>query len=98
MPANDRVGIRVLAELRDAPLPGDWAERAACRGMRAEVFFPSRGEINRATAQGRHDICDPCPVLAHCRAYALRYPVLGWWGSMSEEERRQRRREEREAS
>jgi hypothetical protein len=92
--------------LRDVPPPGDWAERAACKGTAPtdgtsrHPFFPSRGELNKSSARQLRLICDACPVEAHCRHYALRHPVTGWWGGLSEEARSEwrRRQREREAS
>lgn len=84
--------------LRHSPVPGDWAERAACRGMDLNMFFPSRGEMTRTRERLLTKTCRSCPVLAYCRTYALRYPLVGWWGAMSEVERRQIRRERRQAS
>lgn len=52
-------------------------------------------------------LCDPdnpqpipeCPVLAECRAYAVRHAVsYGIWGGMSERERRRERSKQRQAT
>lgn len=90
-------GARARLALRDAPLPGDWAQRAACRGMDTAVFFPTRGV--QSVARWIRELCAGCPVLDDCRAYALRWPVQGIFAGMSEDERvRHRRRQRREAS
>lgn len=98
MPLSDAITPAELEALRYAPLPGDWAERAACRGMDTAGFFLTRGQMNRREAKRLAKVCDACPVLAYCRTYALRYPLKGWWGSMSEDERKERRKQKREAS
>lgn len=91
-------GATRVAALHVAPMPGDWAEHAACRGMAPtdgsseHPFFPSRGE--RAPIE----VCKRCPVVAYCRHYALRYPFTGMWGGMHEKQRRQWRRARRQAS
>lgn len=69
------------------PDPLDWRDRANCRGMDTELFFPSRGEgleIARAT-------CAACDVRAICAEQHLGERV-GFWGGMSERERRRERR------
>jgi WhiB family redox-sensing transcriptional regulator len=72
------------AGLEEAPFPGAWSARGACRRVPTEVFFPTRGEdVGAARA-----VCAACPVLADCRAYALAVPGLkGIWGGLSERER-----------
>lgn len=45
-----------------------WAERAACRGMATEMFFPARGD--HQALQAAKAVCATCPVTVECRAYA----------------------------
>lgn len=70
--------------LSDVPLPGDWAERAACRGMPTQRFFPPKGAH---VPRWLSELCAGCPVVAYCRTYALRHPVLGVWAGMAEVDR-----------
>lgn len=89
--------------VRDAPVPGEWTERASCRNVepdrpeaeRMALFFPSKGVH---VADWFREMCAACPVLRQCRDYALTYPVCGWWGGMGEKERLAIRREHRRAS
>jgi WhiB family redox-sensing transcriptional regulator len=77
----------------------DWMERAACRGMETELFFPN-GETGEALDQTEEAkaICRTCPVQSACLEYALatRQPY-GVWGGATEAERRSIRRRRREA-
>lgn len=84
--------VRLLSEV---PLPGDWAEQAACRGYPTQAFFPPGGTH---LPEWFIELCADCPVLPYCRHYALHYPVLGLWAGLSEEARVQWRREHRRAS
>lgn len=89
--------LRDTKGLRDAPLPGDWADRAACRGMETRIFFPTRGASSLTEFVA--EVCGGCPVLVECRTYALRYPVTGTWGGLTHEKRvLWRRAQKREAS
>lgn len=64
-----------------------WATRGACRASDPELFFPlapSAEQEARAKA-----VCADCPVLAECRAYALREAEPeGIWGGLTVQERR----------
>ena len=64
--------------------PSEWMRQAACRGMDAEVFFPSTDQRVRAALA----VCRRCPVRAPCLAYALGDPELvGIWAGTTGEER-----------
>ncbi|MFI5715874.1 WhiB family transcriptional regulator [Nocardia sp. NPDC051750] len=82
----------VIHDRRPAADVWDWQLRGSCRGLESRVFFHPEGERGRARAarvRRAKQICDSCPVLEHCRNYALavREPY-GVWGGMSEDERR----------
>jgi WhiB family redox-sensing transcriptional regulator len=68
-----------------------WRERAACRNMDPNLFFPNSGrkldnEKQEAIAKA---VCARCVVRTSCLEYALRTDqIIGVWGGMSEEERR----------
>jgi WhiB family redox-sensing transcriptional regulator len=74
----------------------DWLQRAACRGMNAEFFFPERGRTY--LARETIAICQTCPVRLECLEYALgTNERFGIWGGMTVSEReqvRERRRRE----
>lgn len=95
-------GIDSYYKLRNAPMPGDWAERTACREIKASsarirvrMFFPNRGVMG--VSDDLVALCGACPVLEQCREYALRWPVMGTWAGLSHDERVQWRKRERKA-
>ncbi len=57
-----------------------WHARAACRGAPTEVFFPpGGGSVENRTAMARM-LCDHCPVVNECRAFAeADESLVGWW-------------------
>lgn len=77
-----------------------WQDRAACRGMNAQLFFGPDGErwqdreIREAKAKA---ICASCPVREQRLDYALLNSIKhGIWGGLTNEERtRERRRRTR---
>jgi len=72
-------------EVRQFERP-EWMERAACRGMDPDLFFPGRG----APTNELRGVCAACSCLVECRAYSL-HERFGFWGGMSEKERRKAR-------
>ena len=69
----------------------DFADRAACRGVDPDIFYP---ESNHKDGPAKR-ICMTCEVIEECRAYAddpRTREHYGIWGGMTTEERRQRRR------
>ena len=75
-------------------LPGPWAwrHRAACRNADLQTFFGPEHERpkERALRERRAKaICEVCPVVGPCAAYAITHRELyGVWGGLSERERR----------
>lgn len=66
-----------------------WRERAACRALDPENFFPqgSTGDVERQKRAAKA-VCAPCPVAASCLAEALRFDsVDGIWGGLTAYER-----------
>jgi WhiB family redox-sensing transcriptional regulator len=62
-----------------------WQERALCKEVDAELFFPYKGENCAAAKQ----VCGLCEVSAQCLNYAIAHQErVGVWGGMSERERR----------
>lgn len=83
------VDTQRLADFR----PGDWEwqRQAACRGMDDSVFFhpPDERDPDRSRRiENAKAICESCPAITECRAYALgvREPY-GIWGGLSEHDR-----------
>ena len=69
----------------------DWQLLAACRGQDVEIFYHPYGERRRekkARITHAKQICQHCPVINECAAWALttREPY-GVWGGLSEDER-----------
>lgn len=73
----------------------DWWDRAACRGIDPDVFFPTAGEpVAPAKA-----ICATCPVRTHCRDHALdHHEDHGIWGGLDARQRRRILRDRRRAA
>ncbi|MGV0635822.1 WhiB family transcriptional regulator [Mycolicibacillus trivialis] len=69
----------------------DWQLHGACRGADSSVFFHpdgERGTERLLREQRAKALCRTCPVLAECRAHALRVAEpYGIWGGLSESER-----------
>jgi len=78
--------------------PGRWRQRAACRGMGPEPFFP-RGEAEEEAAHqvaAAKSVCAGCHVRLHCLTYALAAHVdHGVWGGLTPSERAGLRRSRR---
>lgn len=67
-----------------------WQNDAACRGMCADVFFPSRGQheaIRRAVA-----VCRGCPVRIDCLDWVMTLEAgrerIGVFGGLTADQRR----------
>ena len=62
-----------------------WRQRAACRGVDPDVFYPSSDE----EAEAAKAVCRQCPVLSPCLEWALSNRERdGVWGGATERERR----------
>lgn len=69
-----------------------WMERAACRGLPTDLFFPERG----ADTSAAKAVCAACPVRDDCYEYAFESNERhGIWGGTAERERRRIRRQRR---
>ena len=72
-----------------------WMERAACKGLDPEMFFPEKGQAYSVAREA----CARCEVAAECLEHALATgEMFGMWGGAPERERRQLRRQRRQAS
>jgi WhiB family redox-sensing transcriptional regulator len=72
----------------------DWMQRAACRGMDTNMFFPERGASHRAA----NDVCADCPVRQECHDLAETNNERGIWGGVSDRGRRIERKRYRSAA
>lgn len=66
-----------------------WMDRAACRGMPVNAFFPSSNESNSEPSIEAITTCRRCPVRQQCLDYAMvGGEKHGIWGGTTERERR----------
>ena len=75
-------------------LSDEWQAQGLCRGNHAHLFFPP-STFERKDERERREmrakaICNVCPVIGECNAYAvaIREP-FGIWGGMTESDRKQ---------
>ena len=72
-----------------------WRQRAACRGVDPDVFYPASDE----EAEEAKSICGVCPVREACLEYALANRERdGVWGGATERERRRMIRQRRKSA
>ncbi|WP_025088651.1 WhiB family transcriptional regulator [Mycobacteroides abscessus] len=70
----------------------EWQMKAACRGVSTDIFYyaeTQRGALRKQYEVQAKQICNECPVRAHCAAHAIRTDEPhGVWGAMTTRERR----------
>ena len=66
----------------------EWKQKARCRGLDPELFFPQKGENSREAQK----VCAGCPVRRECAEYGI-YERWGVWGGNTEKMRRQARKD-----
>lgn len=68
----------------------DWRQKAACRDMDGELFFPiGVGGLADIQTREAKSVCTRCPVMDQCLQWAVATRQdSGVWGGLSEEERR----------
>lgn len=73
-------------------MTGDWRERARCRSVEPETFFPTAeaGPVYEAQVAVAKAVCARCPVRNDCLAEALVRIPFGIAGGLTPEERRGR--------
>jgi len=73
-----------------------WRERAACRDLDTDLFFPvGEGAEAQAQADAAKAVCASCPVRGDCLDFAIATrQEAGIFGGMTEEDRRRHRRRE----
>lgn len=87
----------------DVPMPGEWTERALCKGSDLN-FYPSqpmRGGQSlelRAAVKACKELCRKCPVKADCLEHAVKYDEPGLWAGTTRDKRRSLARGERVVS
>ncbi|HXY44652.1 MAG TPA: WhiB family transcriptional regulator [Acidimicrobiales bacterium] len=69
-----------------------WRQRAACRGLDPDIFYP----VSDEDAWEAKAVCDACPVRQPCLEHALAGREReGVWGGLTERERRRVLRQRR---
>lgn len=64
-------------------MTSSWTNRAACKGMDPDLFFPQQGgPVKEALA-----VCATCPVIEPCKVAGAK-ELFGIWGGMTVEQRR----------
>lgn len=72
-----------------------WRQRAACRGVDPDIFYP----VSDEEAEAAQAICAVCPVREACLEYALANRERdGVWGGATERERRRIVRQRRKSA
>ena len=72
-----------------------WRQRAACRGVDPDIFYP----ISDEEAEEAKAICGACTVAETCLEYALTNRERdGVWGGATERERRRMIRQRRRSA
>jgi WhiB family redox-sensing transcriptional regulator len=72
-----------------------WRQRAACRGVDPDIFYP----VSEEDADEAKGICFACPVRQACLEYALvNRERDGVWGGATERERRRMIRQRRKSA
>lgn len=74
-----------------------WRDRAACRGVDPELFFPTAesGPTYDEQVAAAKWVCARCPVREHCLGEALARIPYGIAGGLTEHERRELPRDQR---
>lgn len=76
-------------------LTTSWRDRAACRGIDPDIFYP----VSDEDADAAKGICSACPVREACLEYALANRERdGVWGGATERERRRMIRQRRKSA
>jgi WhiB family redox-sensing transcriptional regulator len=77
------------------PMNLSWRQRAACRGVDPEVFYP----VSDEDSEEAKEICADCIVRQSCLEYALANRERdGVWGGATERERRRIIRQRRKTA
>jgi WhiB family transcriptional regulator, redox-sensing transcriptional regulator len=72
-----------------------WRQRAACRGVDPDIFYP----VSEEDAEEAKAICEACVVREACLEYALAHRERdGVWGGATERERRRMLRQRRRSA
>lgn len=85
---SSKLKLKELIEVTGLMNPDrEWSDYAKCRGMDVNLFFYATKHPTAKKAKELKAICDGCPVMMECRAFALRTRSVGWFGGMDELDR-----------
>lgn len=84
-----------MSSVASPNVPGEWVERAACRGYPIDWWYPTfECYAGKSAREAREDaavamrICaELCPVKAECLVHALRHREYGVWGGTTDRQR-----------
>jgi WhiB family redox-sensing transcriptional regulator len=92
-PEQELTAPRIISEIRASYIGGillandtpGWREKADCRGLDTDIFFPLKDkDADQALA-----ICADCRVWVDCLKFAAKnHEIFGVWGGCTEEQRR----------
>lgn len=74
---------RLLPDFSNVVQRPSWQQRASCRGVGPEVFFPENGDTSAARA-----LCATCPVAGPCSSSAHHGQEWGVWGGLNRRQRK----------
>ena len=84
-----------ICEEVNVPMNLSWRQRAACRGVEPDIFYP----VSDEEAEEAKAICEECPVRQPCLEYAIANREKdGVWGGATERERRRIIRQRRKSA
>ena len=89
--------VPLSSTFEDVKLPMNlaWRQRAACRGVDPDIFYP----VSDEEAEAAKAICEQCTVREMCLEYALMNRERdGVWGGATERERRRIIRQRRKSA
>jgi WhiB family redox-sensing transcriptional regulator len=66
-----------------------WQDKAACKGVDTNLFFPENADVDDQVLA----LCENCPVKDECRDYGVVYEEWGIWGGLTASQRRRVRKE-----
>lgn len=79
--------MELLSELSLVDSESRWMDKAACKGMDFNTFFPKIGHSD--LAKMARTVCESCPVQVRCLEFANNNNIMyGIWGGLSVLERK----------
>lgn len=97
MPQVNPVRLHPAAPDNTPPRKTSWRDQALCFEVDPELFFPDRTGHYRVTVDEEREtlaiaMCNRCPVIEPCLAFALEHREEGVWGGTTAKERTEMRK------